>query len=140
MKRLLYFISSIAFVCIITACESASAKLQKEVMDVHDEIMPKMDELMTLKTEAKLKIRNLDSLSKSDTTLLAQKLPYDSLLISLDEADKAMMDWMHGFDTEMTGKDENQKLEYLKGEKIKIDWVKNKMTESISKGKNLLKK
>ena len=114
---------------------AGSGKLFAEVMAVHDEMMPKLDDVMALKSRAKRKIDQLDSLAKTggkvETTEKRQRL--DSLVAELDRADNAMMDWMHNFDSDMKGMTEARKSEYLESEKVRITAVKEKMLGGIAK-------
>jgi hypothetical protein len=118
-----------------------SAKLFKEVMSVHDEVMPRMDELMNFKSKAKKKIETLDSLNKIKTKpeYATEKQQLDSLLTDLDAADNAMMDWMHQFDSKMEGKTESQKSEYLKDQQLKVKAMRDKMVYGLDKAKKILK-
>lgn len=120
---------------------TGSGKLFAEVMAVHDEMMPKLDDVMALKSQAKRKIDQLDSLAKTggkpETTEKKQKL--DSLVAELDRADNAMMDWMHNFDSDMKGMTEARKSEYLESEKVRITAVKEKMLGGIAKATAQLK-
>ena len=119
---------------------SGSGKLFAEVMAVHDEMMPKLDDVMALKSQAKQKMNQLDSLAKTGGKLetTAEKQQLDSLVAELDRADNAMMDWMHNFDSDMKGRTEDQKSEYLESEKVKIAAVKEKMLGSIAKAESRL--
>lgn len=120
---------------------TGSAKLYAEVMAIHDEVMPKMDDVMALKSQAKRRIEQLDSLAKAGNKLenTEKKQRLDSLVVELGQADDAMMNWMHDFDADMKGKNEDQKLEYLKSEKVKIALVKEKMLGGITKAQAELK-
>lgn len=116
--------------------------LKQQVMAVHDEIMPKMDEIMSLRISAQQEIKQQDSLTKVNPKLedTHQKQQLDSLLTQLDDADEAMMHWMQEFDSQMKAKSDEEKITYLKSEQDKINAVKDQMLGSISKGKQLLKK
>lgn len=116
--------------------------LKNQVMAVHDEVMPKMEEIMALELEAQQQIKQLDSLAKINPKQAnaTQKQQLDSLVVQLNKADDAMTHWMQEFDGQMKSKTDEEKITYLKSEKDKIDAVRDQMLGSINKGKELLKK
>jgi len=116
-----------------------SGKLYSEVMDVHDNVMPKMDEIMLLKGKAKRRLNELDSLTKVNPKLnvKVEKLKLDSLLMGLQTADNGMMNWMHHFDPNMKEMKEGKKVKYLEREKIKITEVKQKTDSILEKAKSI---
>lgn len=93
----------------------------KEVMLVHDEIMPKTEEIRSLQALI------IDTLSPEGNAVYRE----------LEQADDAMMQWMHDFPMDNTLSEE-QKLEYLEGQKIKIEIVKTMMLNSIELAKGYL--
>lgn len=108
----------------------------KEVMAIHDEVMPKMGTLGKLVGQLK---PMADSLGQESVEAKAMK--------DLQEANKAMMDWMQGFgnrfDSEeiMNGKElSEEKQKWLKEEEEKINKVKTDINSSIDKAKRLLNK
>lgn len=99
----------IALSLLLLGCSQAEEKLSEElqakVLGLHDVLMPKTEQIVSLKTK-------LDSLSTgADSTHIRQ------LISSLDKADKSMMDWMHQFSIDSLGKmDVNTKVIYLKNQ------------------------
>ena len=65
--------------------EKISEELQAKVLGLHDVLMPKTEQIISLKSK-------LDSLSTGADSTHVRKL-----ISSLDKADKSMMDWMHQF-------------------------------------------
>ena len=60
---------------------------------------------------------------------------------SLDDADSEMMDWMRNFkDDSVNMLKADMAVNYLKSEKIKIEKVRDKMLESISKAEKFTDK
>ena len=108
-----------------------------DVMAVHDEVMPKMNEMGKLSTELKAKI---------DTTT-AGKI-YQKALDSLGSAHTNMMRWMEDFSNKFPYSEDRLKgksiedilndTELLKNEKTKIDAVRNALNGSINNAKNVL--
>ena len=112
---------------------SPSGKLYSEVIDIHDTLMPKIENIMIYKGKAKKKMAELDSLNKGDLKkdLVGQKMQLGLLLKSLTHADDAMMNWMHQFDPNMKNLSEDEKVKYLEEEKIKISKVKITMDSTL---------
>lgn len=106
----------------------------KEVMAVHDELMPKMGKIGRL-------VGELDKIE--DSTETGQM--YRAAKIDLQEANKAMMDWMkelgERFDYEeiMKGKElTEQKQQWLNEEEEKVKVLKEKINGSIERAEKLL--
>jgi len=101
-------------------------KLYKEVMIIHDEVMPEISTIHKLKK----KIRKLDS---NDNLSL-------KLLKELEDADESMMSWMADFGEfrKMDKATKDEKLKYLAIEKEKISVVSKKMKKAISDGNEFL--
>jgi len=93
----------VVFVLILTACGRTSQEnadvldslkleskaLYNEAIDIHDEVMPKMDQLVMLKKSLKDTLENTTALPET------LKKEIEAKIQLLDSADKAMMDWMH---------------------------------------------
>jgi hypothetical protein len=99
----------IALSLLLLGCSQAEEKLSEElqakVLGLHDVLMPKTEQIVSLKTK-------LDSLSTGVDSTHVRKL-----ISSLDKADKSMMDWMHQFSIDSLGKmDVNTKVIYLKNQ------------------------
>lgn len=85
--------------------EKLSEELQAKVLGLHDVLMPKTEQIVSLKTK-------LDSLTTGADSTHVRKL-----ISSLDKADKSMMDWMHQFSIDSLGKmDVNTQVIYLKNQ------------------------
>lgn len=111
---------------------AAEDSLYNEVMRVHDEMMPKMQDIVTLKG----KLSTIaDSLVKIDSTTVQ---PYSTAINNLSGADKAMMGWMHQFEPNMDGLTDEEKINYLNLQKNKMDSVKIVMQNAIDEGNKLL--
>lgn len=131
MKKIFLTISIIAS---LTACQKNAEDKQKvmidEVMAIHDEVMPKMDDLMTLKG-------SLDSAIKVSPDSAKAK----QLYAALDSADNQMMDWMQAYNPDQVkGKSEEEVSKYYAEEKTKISSVKELTNKSIEDAKGFLGK
>lgn len=107
---------------------SPNAKLYSEVMTIHDEVMPKMGDIYTLKEGLKKKLE--------DNTAGDKKSEIESAITKLDEADKAMRVWMREFKPEDVT-DEAKKREYLDNEMEKVKKVREDMLAAIEQAKAL---
>ena len=131
MKKIFLTISIIAS---LTACQKNAEDKQKvmidEVMAIHDEVMPKMDDLMTLKG-------SLDSAIKVSPDSAKAK----QLYAALDSADNQMMDWMQAYNPDQVkGKSDEEVSKYYAEEKTKISSVKELTNKSIEEAKGFLGK
>ncbi len=131
MKKIFLTISIIAS---LTACQKNAEDKQKvmidEVMAIHDEVMPKMDDLMTLKG-------SLDSAIKVSPDSAKAK----QLYAALDSADNQMMDWMQAYNPDQVkGKSDEEVSKYYAEEKAKISSVKELTNKSIEDAKGFLGK
>lgn len=141
----------IVFLFVLSACSNDASKNDsnsnisvgelrnnhyQEVIAIHDEVMPKMQNIISLQERIIIRI---DSLTEVDTTLL--ELKELSLLNSeLASADKSMMDWMHQFNSKINSNDVSDEvaIAYLEEQKIKILEVKEVMNNSIYKATEYL--
>ncbi len=112
--------------------------LMQEVIDVHDEVMPKMGEISTL-------IKYLDP--KIDTTQVGQS--HARAQQDLKDAYDFMMKWMSDFSDKFPHDPDNEKMsseklssqmKLLEEEKIEVNKLKDKINSSISNAKKLLEK
>jgi len=127
-------ITTISLLALIIGCQKNAEDKQKlminEVMAVHDEVMPKMDDIMSLKS-------SLDSAIKVSPDSAKAKKLYSAL----DVADNQMMDWMENYDSEsVKGKSEEQISKYFADQKTRITGVKVLTVKSIEEAKNFLRK
>ncbi len=124
---------------LIVSCNSLSKEEQEydvimqNVINVHDEVMPKMGELSSL-------IKSLEN--KKDTTTLGKT--YAKAQLDLKSSYDFMMNWMSDFSTKFPYdekvKKENvaAKIILLKEEEIEVNKLKNQINSSIKNAKELL--
>ncbi|MEI7585297.1 viral A-type inclusion protein [Runella sp.] len=123
--------------------KAAVEQAEKEVFVIHDEVMPKIGQLMEYKEALSKEITSLDSLLKIKSIDSLQKRKEEALALSssLQDADKGMMDWMHDYNGDslktLSG---DEALKAMNAEKAKIGAVRDKMLESMGKTAQLLKK
>jgi hypothetical protein len=138
----------IAVAISIASCQTQEQKqidtLEKEVMMIHDAVMPKMGELVALQSTLSKHIAYIDSLLKitpSDTSLQNTLKQSTMLATDLKKADDGMMNWMHQYKGDSLKKlPPKEAIQALTNEKIKIEQVSDDMLKSIEDAQQLLKK
>ncbi len=131
MKKLIILLM---FSFTIVACKDANKELYNRVMDVHDEVMPKMEDIYRLKKDLQ------DNISSSPDMVSERKQELERVISNLDSASNAMMDWMHKFSPLADTVDRQQAKEYLESEMERIKEVKEQMVKAIELAKNELAK
>lgn len=102
-------------------------KLFTEVIDIHDEVMPKMDELVKLKKQ----LTHLAEKDHEKSALLRESIE------SLEKSDEAMMSWMREFNAEKARGTSEETTKYLQSELLKVTKMKTLFLESLEKARNL---
>ena len=116
MKK--YIALSLILVGCTQAEEKISEELQAKVLGLHDVLMPKTEQIVSLKSK-------LDSLSTG-----VDSVQVNQLIRALDKADHSMADWMHQFSIDSLGKmDVNTKMIYLKNQYTQLTELQ-KLTDS----------
>lgn len=139
-------VSAIVICLFISSCTQDKASVEeaeKEVFVIHDEVMPKMGQLMDLKTGLSKEIATIDSLTKISANDSLQKRKEDALALSLalTEADEGMMDWMHNYNGDsLKTLPDTEALNAMSAEKTKISAVRDKMIAGMKKAEEFLKK
>ncbi len=103
--------------------------LYDKVMDLHDEVMPKMEDIYKIQSQIKEKIADSPNMVKERKEALEQ------MALQLDAANKAMMDWMHQFQPLPDSADQEEARAYLEAQMEKIKKVKEEMLLVIERGK-----
>ena len=130
------YLSLIVLLAVMVSCSSPQKEkeekpsLKDQVMDAHDEVMPKMGELR--KTQKEL-LMMADS-SAADSLIAAK---YTALARDIENANESMMAWMRHFDPNFTGTPEEVE-KYLQTQLKDIEKVKSDMLMSLEEGKKAL--
>ncbi|AYQ33181.1 hypothetical protein [Runella sp. SP2] len=132
---------------ILAACSNPqkdqATKLEKEVMMIHDAVMPKMGELISLESAISKRIAQLDSITQSnpsDTSSQSSLKKAFQLSGQLKKADDGMMDWMHQYKGDSLKKlAPEEAIKALTQEKIKIEQVSDDMLKSMEDAQKYLK-
>jgi DNA repair protein RadC len=109
------------------ACEKEKP-LYDQVMDIHDEVMPKMDELYQLKKGIQEKLVAIDS------TQTEKRQQMETTIHLLDSANEAMMVWMREFNppSETEGEAYTQ---YMEAELGKVKQMREVVLSALEQGK-----
>jgi len=113
----------------------------KQLMNLHDSIMVKMGEMMTIKKQLTSIANELDSLSGASPgpELQKQKQKAEILIEQLARADKSMMGWMHQYKADtLENLDAAQQDAYIADQTTKMDLVNGQMLDAISKSKEFI--
>jgi len=104
--------------------------LKKEVLAIHDEVMPKMGALM----KAQKTLNQLSgSLGESDSLSIVMK----NAATDLDVANESMMVWMRNYEPNFEGTEEEQRA-YFEEQKKGIQKVKEDMEQSLATGEEII--
>lgn len=99
--------------------------LYREVMEVHDEVMPKMNDIHRIKTSLKEELANNPGLPES------VRKEKESLIVQLDSAGEGMMDWMRKFDPPSDSSEAVMKA-YLEEEMVRVQKVRDDILNALA--------
>ena len=114
--------------------DDANRALYDQVMDIHDEVMPKMEDIYKIKQELLEKIANTPGLAEE------KKKEIERIISNLDSANNAMMDWMHNFNPLPDSIDQEKAREYLENEIERIKIVRDRTNEALERAKEKIEK
>ncbi|MFN3802128.1 hypothetical protein [Belliella pelovolcani] len=116
--------------------EEANQRLRAEVIEIHDEVMPFMGDLKTLRKKIAAKADELESSSESDNAEKVQELRL--LAKQLDEAFDGMFVWMRQFKQNTDEMSVEEVEAYLLEQKSMIQKVHEDITSSMQLAKSEL--
>jgi peptidoglycan hydrolase CwlO-like protein len=114
--------------------EDPNQALYEQVMDIHDEVMPKMEDIFKLKKELQDKIANTPGM------VADQKKELENMILTLDSSNNAMMDWMHNFSPLPDSANQEAAREYLENEMERIKQVRDRTNETLEKARSMTEK
>jgi exonuclease VII large subunit len=100
-------------------------ELYQKVMAIHDEVMPKMNDIHKLKKQLEEEIKNSPDLVEE------RKQQIESRIKQLNEANENMMQWMRQFNPEDYKADKEEYLNYLNEELKSVKKVKEDMLKAL---------
>ena len=107
----------------------ANQALYDQVMDIHDEVMPKMEDIYKMKIELLEKIANTPGMVEE------KRKELEAIISNLDSTNNAMMDWMHNFNPIPDSLDQEKAREYLETEMERIKKVRDRTIEALGRAK-----
>jgi len=112
--------------------EQAVEALEKEVMAIHDEVMPKMSQLESLTTSLQTELNKpeLDSMLRMEI---------QNSITLLEAGDSLMWNWMHNY-KKPEGVPLYSLSTYFQSEKAKVTTMRNAMLEGLQRAESLVKK
>ncbi|SMD41490.1 hypothetical protein SAMN00777080_0008 [Aquiflexum balticum DSM 16537] len=137
MLKLISKVIFLSFLASFVGCEpnikNQNQELKQEVIDIHDEVMPLMGDLKSLKKKIDEK---KDMISQSDPENIDKINELETLSINLDSAFNGMFVWMRQFQSSYDDMSEAEVETYLLGQKVKVE----KVNEDIKKAMTAAKK
>lgn len=141
MKHLSYFFT-LAILVISASCgskteqkhqeESATGStndaLYDEVMKIHDEVMPKMNDLYKMKEALKKQLAETPDLADD------KRKELEAEIAKLEEASKSMMVWMREFNPPADSLGKEVVREYLEGQLEVVKKVKESIQQALPAG------
>lgn len=110
-----------------SADDTIAKKAMADIMVVHDEVMPMMNEIENLQTGLKKELAAAKNASVK--TQILEKLT------ALTKADKAMYAWMDGFKTDFEGMSQTDVNAYLEKQKADVEAMAKQVKAAISSAK-----
>lgn len=110
--------------------DDSNQALYNQVMDIHDEVMPKMNDIYTLKKQLQDKITNSPDLAEE------KKKELEETILQLDSASNSMMVWMRQFNPPADTASEEAMREYLESQLEKVKKMREDVLVALEKGKN----
>ena len=117
---------------LIISCQSQknNDELYDEVMKIHDEVMPKMNDMHKLKLALKNEMDSTSDLTE------ARKAEIETAILKLDSASEGMMGWMRQFDPIPDSESVDKAREYLEKEKEKVAKVRDDIYEALKQAQD----
>ena len=109
--------------------EDPNQALYEQVMEIHDEVMPKMEDIYKIKSQLQEQIAN------SPDMVVGKREKIEKMIKELDSANNLMMDWMHQFNPLPDSADEEESRAYLESQMEKIRAVKEGMLLTLEMAK-----
>lgn len=114
-----------------TTTDSTDIKkiLYDQVMEIHDDVMPKMDDIEAMKRKLKEQIANSPNMVDEERKKLERRI------VNLDSVGEMMWDWMHRWEPVADSLTIDQARDYLESEMEKIKRVREAMLAIIEEEK-----
>lgn len=104
-------------------------ELYNEVMKVHDEVMPKMNDIHSTKQALR------EKLEKAPNIDATEKQKIEAMIAKLDSASEGMMIWMRQFNPPSDEEGEEKGREYLEDQMEKVKKVRQDILDALEQAK-----
>jgi hypothetical protein len=125
---------------LVLACANPLIETNKEmraqIIGVHDEVMPKIGELMSLEKKA---LAQADSLFAQDSTATSEIEGMRTLAAQLNQAHEGMFVWMRQYSLEEEGKTPEEIKIYLDDQLLKVNQVNMDIKAALDQAGTQLK-
>ena len=128
------------FSMLVLACANplieANKEMRAQIIGVHDEVMPKIGQLMSLEKKA---LAQADSLFAQDSTASTEIEAMRSLAGQLNQAHEGMFVWMRQYSLEEDGKTPEEIKTYLDEQLVKVNQVNADIKAAMEQAASKLK-
>ena len=114
----------------------ANKEMRAQIIGVHDEVMPKIGQLMSLEKKA---LAKADSLLTQDSTATDEIEGMRSLAGQLNQAHEGMFVWMRQYSLEEEGKTPEEIKTYLDEQLVKVNQVNGNIKAAMEQAASKLK-
>ena len=115
--------------------KEAKDELYDKVMAVHDEIMPKMGDIMKYKKQLQEKVDALSAAEEIDSAKISE---LEQAIADLDHSHEEMMGWMRQFDNDFEGMVNEDIMKYLNTQMDKIKKVGEVTNAALKNAEDML--
>jgi len=130
----------ILFSMLVLACANplieANKAMRAQIIGVHDEVMPKIGQLMSLEKKA---LAQADSLFTQDSTATTDIEAMRSLAGQLNQAHEGMFVWMRQYSLDEEGKTPEELKTYLDEQLVKVNQVNADIKAALEQAASKLK-
>ena len=125
---------------LVLACANplieANKAMRAQIIGVHDEVMPKIGQLMSLEKKA---LAQADSLFAQDSTASTNIEARRSLAGQLNQAHEGMFVWMRQYSLDEEGKTPEELKTYLDEQLVKVNQVNADIKAALEQAASKLK-
>ena len=125
----------LVFACANPLIEANKA-MRAQIIGVHDEVMPKIGQLMSLEKKA---LAQADSLFAQDSTAINDIEAMRSLAGQLNQAHEGMFVWMRQYSLDEEGKTPEELKTYLDEQLVKVNQVNSDIKAALEQAASKLK-
>jgi hypothetical protein len=135
-SRFLIFLFSMLVLACSNPLIEANKEMRAQIIGVHDEVMPKIGQLMSLEKKA---LAQADSLFAQDSTATTDIEALRSLAGQLNQAHEGMFVWMRQYSLDEEGKTPEELKTYLDEQLVKVNQVNADIKAALEQAASKLK-